>query len=148
MASRIITAGLLLLCLSACARAQTCYVANQQANIRSKASICSGAKGSVNQGDIIKVTDSPQQECYNWGQTVVVSGGLQGTQGYTNLDAYSQTSCPGPPPNPNGPCKNTGEQCNYASDCCQPGSGPAVTCDGSPKKCSGGAIVTSSAPVP
>jgi hypothetical protein len=123
------------------------------------------------------VTGSPQQECYNWGQTVVraagtgcipcgsslaevtcchyacfaaaslyrmscagtslcehstashlpplptalqvVSGGLQGTQGYTNLDAYSQTSCPGPPPNPNGPCKNTGEQCNYASDCCQ-----------------------------
>lgn len=87
MASRIITAGLLLLCLSACARAQTCYVANQQANvsnvaygshayvcrcipirrsprrssafhfptlqIRSQASICSGAKGSVNQGDIV-----------------------------------------------------------------------------------------------
>lgn len=123
----------------------------------------------------------------------VLTGGMKGTEGYTNLDAYSQTSCPGSPPAPppNAPCKNAGQSCNSDSDCCQrepgapfpligsppqqakhlmsawqtrwlptelrsvhmhipasfhlpaAGSGPSIPCQGSPKTCGAGAVVSS-----
>lgn len=45
--------------------------------MRSQASICSGAKGSIQEGDIVRFDGSPERECYNWAEGTVRSGPRQ-----------------------------------------------------------------------
>ncbi|KAL4428832.1 hypothetical protein ABPG77_005270 [Micractinium sp. CCAP 211/92] len=74
-----VLAAALAACL-ALAWAQGCYKADQQVNVRSKADVCSSATGVLQPGDII------------------VSGALNGNQGYVDLMSMTQTSCPSSEP--------------------------------------------------